>query len=315
MSDEDKKYYYDRKWKITVTAQDASTWTVTNEDKNPLRCTFKNKKLMLVQYWSCEVTFWNLDAETGAKVIKEGDHVDIEAGYKDGPYGHIWSGNVFQATWDRENVTDYKITLYCLDGFGLLDSNMTNLTLAAGYNYRDVITAMWTNSHTPIPIGEVTDSLDKKTAPRGKTCFMDPNTITRRIEQDNNAHAFMKDGRWNLAAIDDAYNKEALIVGPDRGLIGSPWQTQYGVYFRCLLNPDIMIQSPPMVVQIKPGTAIQQMKTTPGGALPAVLDKEGFYKVVGTIYTGDTRGDDWYVDVIGINLVGKVSALFQKFSR
>jgi len=316
MTDEVKRKYYNRKWKVTVTGNDGTQWVISDSDLEvPLKCTFRIEKIFYSMYFSCELIIWNLNTQTGNRIIEEHDKVIIEAGYENGPYGKIWEGSVFQAMYERENVTDHKITLWCLDGLGLLDSNITNVTLAAGYDYNSVISAMWKNSHTAIPTGDITQSLDAKKSPRGKVIFQEPSHIIRRIEQDNNAHAFIMDGNLNMTCIDDEYKGDPVEISPEYGLIDTPRQVQHGVNFRHLLNPNIRLSAPPMTVKINQAV-IRQMKAQPGSeSILSPLDQDGTYKVIGTVYIGDTRGNDWYVDAICVNKIGKVSALFGQYSR
>jgi len=55
-------------------------------------------------------------------------------------------------------------------------------------------------------------------------------------------------------------------------------------------------------------TIIRQMKVRQG-MLVSPLDADGIYKIIGVTYTGDTRGNEWYTNCIGINQVGNVSSL------
>lgn len=82
--------------------------------------------------------------------------------------------------------------------------------------------------------------------------------------------------------------------------------TTGGIEVRCLLNP-----------KIKPGTRIkidqasiqtQQLSTnySAGGqnALIPGLDADGTYKVLKVTHHGDTRGTDWYSDLICLAMSG-----------
>lgn len=306
---------FGRKWRVTISSDNGSQWVIPDkpEDGLKLHCVFRVEKFMLTQAFWAEVSMYNLNMPTQTRLIEEGDFVVIEAGYEEGPYEQLFSGSVFQPMFERENVTDYKTTLYCMDGLGLLTANISNVTLQSGYDYRSVISAMAASAHKAIPLGSITSNLDSKSSPRGKTIFGEPNKYIRQLEQDNNAIGFVSDGKLNIAKIDDECSQEALVITPTTGLVGTPQQTQYGVNFRCLLNPSITITSPPMVVKLDQ-TVVRQMKARPGQYLTP-LDKDGFYKVIGVVYTGDTRGNSWYVDVSGVNLAGKVSALFPHYSR
>jgi hypothetical protein len=89
-------------------------------------------------------------------------------------------------------------------------------------------------------------------------------------------------------------------VAADGLIIGTPQQTQFGVSCRLLLNPNVVVSNPPIAIRIN-NTVIQQLQKNPGDPLSAasVLSQSGTYAVVGARYFGDTRGNDWYVDVTG----------------
>lgn len=308
--------YYGRKWSVVVgTGESEAGLNVSDRTPNTaLRIVFRIDKFALQKAFWGDITIWNLNKESQQQIVIEGTRVIVQAGYDiPGIYGKIFDGQVFQPMIDRENVVDFKTTLHCMDGLGTWTADISNVTLQSGYNYRQMIAAMAANAMKPIPLGTLTENLDQKNAPRGMSIFGDPKEYLRQMAQDNNALFWMGDGQLNVAKLDDEYAQEAIVIGPKTGLIGTPQQWQYGVNFRCLLNPQIAITSPLTVVKIDE-SIIRQMKVMPGQFLTP-LDQDLTFKVVGVSYVGDTRGNDWYVDVTGVNLAGKVSALFGFYSR
>jgi hypothetical protein len=307
--------YYGRKWKITVTSSSGEQWIVSDSSmgEKALQCSFRVDKAVGQCSFSAMVSMWNLNVETEHHIIEEGNEVVIEAGYVNGPYGRIFKGNVFQPVFDRDNVTDFRTTLYCLNGFDLWNPNLTSVSLQSGYDYRALISALARNAHNQVAIGTISESLDAKKAPRGIALIGDLKDLLRPIAQDNNAQFWTDDeDKLNMTKFDDGYATDALVISPETGLIGSPEQTSFGVWFRSLLNPNITIASPYMVVKLDQAT-IRTMKACIGQYLTP-LDQDGQYKVVAVTYRGSTRGHDWYVDVTGINLEGAVSPLFPSYS-
>lgn len=313
-----QKYpWYGRKWRILVQDKSGNTiWDVsdsTYEDapgQAALRIIFKVSKQVLAEYFWAEIEIWNFAGDTAVKVIKEAYKVSIEAGYKDGVYDKIFAGKVFQPMFERRGVVDNITTLNCIDGMDYLHGNFVNFSEVAGYKYLDIVAGMAQKANTPTQLGSVTNSLRTEKSPRGAVFFGDHRKVLRRLAKDNNSNWFLGDfGKLNLVNTSDAYSKTAIVVTPTTGLIGTPQQTEDGASFRCLLNPNIKIAQPYVVVKID-NTVIRQMKAQPNsGTLPSPLDKDGQYKVFGVTYSGDTRGNDWYVDVMGVNLEGKGSAL------
>ena len=304
---------FGRKWELTIINSDGSVKYVIPDPGRPeevdLRIQFEIQTAIMQTPWYSDITIWNLNALTEQQILTSADKVIMKAGYEDAAYyGKIFEGNVFQSLFDRENVTDFKTTLHCIDGLGIMDSNIVNFTTMAGYDQRTLIAQMSRQARTPINMGTITDSLKPQKMPRGKVLFGDHKKYLRDIAQDNGASHWYGNGNLNMGNINDTYQSEALVLTPDSGLIGTPQQIENGVYFRVLLNPNLKIIQPMMVVKLDM-SVIRQMKVYQN-QLIGPLDEDGEYKIVSVKHVGDTRGDEWYTDCIGINLVGNVSALF-----
>ena len=76
---------------------------------------------------------------------------------------------------------------------------------------------------------------------------------------------------------------------------------QEGVSFRVLLDSRLLVKIPSICVGID-NTVIKQMMNGSGNNLnlPPVLSQNGVYGVAGVRHIGDTRGNDWYTDVVGV---------------
>lgn len=305
--------FYGRKWEIIVTTPDGQTaWRLSDDSFNgqALRCTFNIERVGYHVPWYAEITIWNLSEKLQLDIItktKEGMLVSVKAGYQHGAYGTIFTGEIFQPLFSRENVTDFILTLNCLDGLGLIASNICAFSLEAGYDYAGTIAEMCKKAHSPIKLGKISNRVEKKTLPRGKVFFGEPSKYIRQLDQDQGTQTWLNNGELNVSHIDDAPAEVALRITPESGLIGTPEQTDNGVIFRTLLNPLLDIKNPPMAVKLDM-TTIRQAKVRQG-QLVSPLDENGFYKVARVVHIGDTRGDDWYTEVTGINLIGNVSAL------
>jgi len=306
---------YGRKWKVLVLKADGTeAWSISDSDNNPnsLRVTFNIEQCGFQTPWYSEVAIYNLAGDTTLDILaecnKEGSRVIVEAGYQgDQGYGKIFDGAIFQPLFDRQNVTDFILTLRCIDGLGVLTGNICNATLSKGYDYAGIISAMAKKSMTSFKVAGITENLDKKTMPRAKILFGTPQKYLRDIANDNNAQYWMGEGELHINKLDDEYEGEAIVITPETGLIGTPQQITNGVSFRCFLNQNIRIKRPLVVVKLD-NSIIKQQKLSQG-QLVSPLDESGFYKVIKTVHVGDTRGNDWHTDVTGINLAGNVSAL------
>lgn len=221
-------------------------------------------------------------------------------------YGKIFDGQIVQAVRSKENNTDYVLTLVCIDGDTFLNMNFISLSCVRGQNPRNVIDTVVSKAEKPTQVNRVSPTISGQTLPRGKVYFGRPKDILTDVARGNNANVWINDGQVNVTKITDTYTDEALILTPNNGLIGYPQQIQYGVSFRCLLNPKINVLS---MVQLK-NTEINGMQlqmNMPGKSQPQTLqlDEENMYQAYEVEHTGDTRGNDWYTTVNAYSRYGK----------
>ena len=147
---------YGIKWSLEVsTPQGNGTTSILSVEGG----TFEQETLRIVfnvytpaiqsAYWYADINIYNFNADTaltlinGASNIAPGMTVILKAGFANGNYDVIWQGPVFQPTFVRENVTDYKLSLHCILGLAQA-SNGQILTgaYAAGQNQAEIITQM-----------------------------------------------------------------------------------------------------------------------------------------------------------------------------
>lgn len=301
---------YGRKYRVLVS-------NINNEalDVSNLRCTFRIEKVAMQTANYAEVSIYNLSAGTEAEIIKEGDRVIVEAGYQGvittdangnlieatpKQYGVIFDGLVIQALRDKEDNVNYKLTLVCMDGDSFLANNIIKLSVGGGQNQRQIVETIVSKAETPTETARITPDLSTQTLPRGKVFFGTPKQYLNKIASDNNANFWVDDGAVYITKSTDIPPGEALVLTPQTGLIGVPQQNQDGIEFKCLLNPNIKLMT---MIKID-NSMIRQLKQQVG-QYPALLDADGQYQVYKVSYVGDTRGDDWQTEIVGIGRNGK----------
>lgn len=306
-------FLYGRKCKILIANKDDDAWEV-----GQLKCVFKVEKSVFPTVNFAEVKIYNLESNTETSIIKEGSRIIIEAGY-DGfiqttttdangdpvkisspkQYGNIFDGEVVQILRDREDNIDYTLTLIAYDGDAYLNRSFIKFSVNKGMNQRQIINQLAVQATNPADVGHISPDLSTKTLPRGKVFFGAPKGYLRDIARDNNANLWIDDGQITIAKVTDIPKGQALVLSPQTGLIGVPQQTQEGVQYRSLMNPAITLFS---LVKLD-NTIVRQLKLQMG-QLPAILDDDGQYQTAKIVHTGDTRGNDWYTDVVGISRYG-----------
>ena len=94
---------------------------------------------------------------------------------------------------------------------------------------------------------------------------------------------------------------EAVLLTGESGLIGQPEQTNEGIKVRALINPRFRVGG-----RIKLDNAsIKEFRTEiKVGAFNKAprLDDDGLYRILAVDYQGDTRGNDWYADLICVGI-------------
>jgi len=314
---------YGRKLKLTVTTASATAGaeTITIEQDGftpePLRVTFE------VDYpgWNSgngfyysEIAIYNLNTPTQMQLVDEGATVVLEAGYQNGDFGEIFSGTIFQSLFEREGVTDTKLTLRCLDGARLLTDNFCSGEMAAHLSQQTHFqVAMNAAQHTIDYDPSGINKLRTMKYPRAGVIHATPGEILREImkykdtqsQEGNNVFFFTKKGKVLFGELTADPDPNFIVVSPGSGgLVGTPVQTMYGANFVCLLNPKIELVIPMKMVRLDMSLVKEQKASI--GELTGILDETQEYAVMGVRHVGDTRGDSWYTYVTGVNRGGAI---------
>jgi hypothetical protein len=238
--------------------------------------------------------------------VQQGMEVVLSAGYVNGKQGVIWDGYVLQPMFERENQTDFKVTLNCLNWLGLFSRNDVTLPVyQQAVAQSQVVADICAKSFHPIAIapGGIPTSLSTRMLAPGKAVSGNPVKYLGDIARDNNMGMWLDNkGLLNMTNIADDLAQSsapAQVYTPQTGIIGTPRQTQNGVDFTLLLDPTVEVKKPLMTVKID-NSSIQQLLYQVG-TLPGLLAQDGTYVVLGARYRGDTRGTPWYTEVIGWN--------------
>lgn len=350
---------FGRAWKITLQSQAAGGTLLLSSSQytQALRTIFRISTRALLAYWSAEVTVYNPNAQTlkqiqstGVQVndlyqfnsdINSGDILAISAGYNaNGSFNpdanKIYAGSVFQSLWTREDVTDLRVTLRCVQGLmqdawnkiGSEDSP-SGITLSAGTTPLQAVQQICAASGDGIPIEQIDEEsqaiLSQSQFSRAKTYCGRPFDSIQQITKDNDLLSWVSDVGLNIRRLNFDQNTTASIAyGPPnlgstgqqltsdgvvkRTLIGTPEQTQEGVVFRVLLDAQPKIGQ---IVQILPGTSINRAALQFGQLPASRLDQRGLYAIVGIDHFGDSRGgeDSWYTEITGVT-----SSFFPQFA-
>lgn len=276
---------------------------------------------------TCSIRIFNLSDEIVNQVRKEGEYgfVVLQAGYLDN-FGVIFKGQIRQYKIGRDSdmVTTY-LDLLCADGdesytFGvclapsLIGQKATTsdqiAALNAAFDFSGGVT-IDTRSIASIPVFG-------GTLPRGKVEYGLARKKLRSLCQSIGATWSIQDGKIQIIPLDGYLPTEVVVLNAATGLIGVAEQTIDGINCRCLINPRIAVGGAVKIdntsinqIMAKGRALLKNDEGKPtGGQLPfnvrsasnppyyASVAADGLYRVYQAEYSGDTRGQDFYVDLI-----------------
>ncbi len=316
---------YGRKWKVTIyktayktTKNKDGTSSITVEDPEHstavdvslLRCVFKVEAAIETQVAVCTLEVYNMNPAAEGDIIREGFQVSIEGGYGESQYGEIFTGNVVQVLRNRENGVDYKLEILALRGSSTFDLNYAKCSIAAGSKPRDVIDALTRNSRQAITIGEISPNLSDQALPRGKVLFGTPSQYLRDIAIGNDAYYWAgEDDKLIVKKISDEIPADqVLVLTPDTGLVGTPQYGDDGIHIKMLLDCRVKLLSLIKIDNELIRKSLLSINVGGGNnnlAQQSQFDEDGEYQVFKLVHQGDTYGDTWTTEVIGIGRNGR----------
>lgn len=268
------------------------------------------------------IRIYNLSDATAKQIQQEFTLIKLSAGYE-GNFALIFSGTVRQYRKGRESPTDTFLDILAQDGDIAYNFAVANSTLAAGWDqeaaYDRVI-----KSFDPYGIKTgYTPEWSNKQAPRGKVMFGMSRDFMRGVADAAGTSWHIDNGAINLVPVAATLPGEAVVLTSATGMVGLPQQTVNGVTVRSLLNPRIRhggqiqldnnsIQQQAFNVAFQPGGANLIFKQDGPVVENTGLDADGFYKVYAITLIGDTRGQEWYSDIIcaGVNATSPTAGVF-----
>lgn len=194
---------------------------------------------------------------------------------------------------------------------------LTITTLAAGYTVADLHRATMQDFNAFGVTQGITGDFPDTVFPRGRAIYSSTRNVMDNIAAQCKATWQLVDGQVQMVP-EDKYIHEAIVLNADTGLIGMPQQTMGGgVNVRCLINPNIRIngliqldqasvyraalgnseiaQSPGRITETEENGNRVLTGTT---SQAASIATDGVYIVKAIDYTGDTRGQAWYMDLM-----------------
>lgn len=280
---------FGRKYKITVVSG------TTGIDVSDMRCKFEIKKQWAQQPNMSTLTIYNLSANTENAIIQGADSIRIEAGYDEGPYGEIFSGNIIQFVRGKEDSTTFYLKILSLDGDNFFNFGTVAFSLGRGMGLRQQVEQIASNSSIPATVGDISGADESQKLSRGKVFFGAAKDYVRDIGKSANAIVGIESGALVVQKVTGTPAGQAVELNAQTGLIGFPSQTDLGVSCKCLINPQIVLAG-----LIKLNNSTINQKEISIGQFLRPLSADGVYRIIALTTRGDTRGQDWYQEITGI---------------
>lgn len=279
-----------------------------------LRIVFRVSQALVGRPATADIRVYNVSAETAARLQDEGDEVLLEAGYGDG-IGVIFIGQTIQRFVARENSTDTYLQIIAASGDQAFSHGVVNKTLAAGATPKDVYQAVAsTYAEHGVTAGPV-PQLPDTALPRGKVMYGQARDYAQTLADTHKLDWALINGEYVCVAKKGIITStdEAIEINVNTGMIGMPQLAIDGVYVTCLLNPKLGYSS---IVKLDNSSINLDTASTDYGSAATndfkgkkMLSADGLYKVVSCDYTGDTRGDIWYCDLVCVGVSSELQPL------
>lgn len=284
--------------------------TITGKDLSALRFKFEVRASDLDTPNNAVIRVYNL-ADSTIENIREFNQVSLQAGYVNGNVGTIFSGDVKQYRRGKESNVDSYLDILAADGDQAYNFGIVNTTLAPGSNLTQRLNALADamgvvlDKKAPQIIANSTGGIIP--LPRGKVLYGMARTHLRNIANSTSTRWSIQNGVLTFVPLAGYLPGQAVVINSTTGMIGQPEATDQGITVKTLLNPLIKIGTR---VQINNKDINQTIKIYGTGQvgyqdtlyLPARTTEDGFYRVMVAEHFGDTRGNEWYSDLVCLDV-------------
>lgn len=305
-----------RYFRLTVAVDGTNTDAL---DLSDFRVKFSISQQLASRPTTAEITVYNVSQSTvdaiktpTNQLVKNSRlRVILEAGYQE-DHTIIFQGDLWWKSTGRESETDTYMKLIAAAGDRAHQYAVVNLSLPKGATQEQVfgaVAASMQEKGVGAPASMPTLMATK--LPRGKVLYSMAADAMQGIA-DTNAFEWCY-GANGLVAIPKEHvydqSEEVVVLDATTGLIGRPTLTVDGIQLQCLLNPRLDVGS---LIQIDNSTIQNQTWKTESSAgavqanyaaTDAMIAADGIYRVFSREFVGDTRGNEWYANLMayGVN--------------
>jgi hypothetical protein len=249
------------------------------------------------------VRVYNLADSTRQTIIDEFDQVSLQAGYKNSSVGIIFTGGIKQFKKGRESNVDSFLEITAADNDLGYNFGFVNTTLAAGATHADIVNRCAAAMGVKVDPAALALAATGGVLPRGRVLFGLARVMMREVAETLGARWSVQNGTLVLISQTSFLPSQAVLLNSQSGLIGTPEATEDGVEIRCLLNPLLQVGCPIQIANdLVNQRSINRNFNTRILATTQVANvtNDGLYRVLSLDHSGDTRGQDYYSDIVAL---------------
>jgi len=263
---------------------------------------------------SADVRIFNLKNETANLIAqKEFTQISLSAGYQDN-FSLIFRGTIKQFRLGRLNQLDSYVDITAADGDEAYNFAPVLASVPAGNNQATIADVLLgAMSKYGVTQGYL-PNLPSNQLIRGRVMYGMCRDEYRDFAWTNNCKWGIQDGAVTMVPYTSyiASGSAIPIISVSTGLIGVPEQTQQGINIKTLLNPSYkigqLIQLTVGVNTFRRSLDLPSQAENINAALQAQTSADGLYYVMTAQHSGDTRGNNWYTDMVCLSVDATITS-------
>lgn len=259
---------------------------------------------------SADIRVYNVSNQT-ANRIRQLHHTAkqprliLQAGYGENS-GILFDGQIMQVRRGRESPTDTYLDITAADGDRAYNFSTVAISMAANSSSKDHVRAVLARMvQHGIQGANLPASFDGNKSLRGRVLFGMCRDELRELARETHSNWSIQDSQVCMIPEGTYLEHDIPVITAATGMVGMPEQTPSGIKVRMLLNPLVRIGS---CIRLD-NSSIQQYRYSLTLTKEAVQNNfrtanaiktanDGLYYVMVAEHQGDTRGNEWYTDVI-----------------
>jgi hypothetical protein len=262
---------------------------------------------------SCDVRIFNLSDATAQQIGQnEYTTLSISAGYE-GNFALIFQGTIKQYRLGRIDQLDSYVDITAADGDEAYNFAPILTSIPSGTNQTglsNILAGAMSKYNVTV---NYAPTLPSNQLIRGRVMYGLCRDEYRDFAWTNNCKWSLQDNQITLIPYVSYIAGGAIpLISVSTGLIGVPEQTQQGINIRTLLNPNYKIGQ---LVQLTAGVNtfrrsldLPSVVSNQATALQVQTSADGLYYVMVANHKGDTRGNDWYTEMVCLSVDSTITS-------